>query len=72
MRAVARVLRGKKWIGWAVRGFRPDGCGAREMVEHKKYEIFKLNRKQGMVIKSSFEDSKIWKWLSWQGKQELP
>ena len=58
-RTVTRVLRGKKWIGWAVKGFRPDGCRARERVEHKKYEIFKLNREQVMVIESSFWDSKI-------------
>ena len=41
-----------------MRGFRPDGWRARERVEHQKYEIFKLNREQRMVIKSSFEDSK--------------
>ena len=58
-RAIARVLRGKKCIGGAVRGFRPDGWRARERVEHQKYEIFKLSREQEMVITKQFEDSKI-------------
>ena len=42
-----------------MRGFRPDGWRARERVEHQKYEIFKLNREQDMVITKQFEDSKI-------------
>ena len=32
----------------------PTGCRARERVEHQKYEMFKLNREQGMVIKKQF------------------
>ena len=35
MRAIARVLRGKKWTGWAERGFSWRGCRTRERVEHK-------------------------------------
>jgi hypothetical protein len=38
----AEINIAKKWIGWAVRGFRPDGWRAREREEHQKSDIFKL------------------------------
>ena len=40
----------QEMIGWAGRGFRPDGWRARERLEHQKSEICKLNREKGKQL----------------------